>query len=158
MGASKGATMVELTVVLAVIAIVMTMIVSFTVLVKRHQTKNSDEYLFLETYSSLKQDFLEWMTYVDATNTTYYVQNGELLANNDGNVSKLSYADGILTVGDNVTTLSRVDSIVFVARENIIKCTLYATVNGKVKQTSFALCPRCGSVSTNQSQQGGSNA
>ena len=157
-GASKGSTLVELTVVLAVIAIVMTMIVSFTVLIKRHQSKNDQEFLFLETYSKVKKDFLEWFFTVDGENTVYSILGGDLVATNDGGVSKLSFANGTLTVGDSVVVVSNVDSIVFFATDQLIKCTVYATINGVPKGLSFAFSPRCGRVLPNQSQQGGSNA
>ena len=157
-GASKGSTLVELTVVLAVIAIVMTMIVSFTVLIKRHQSKNDQEFLFLEKTSDLKKDILEWFTFTDGDSTLYSIQNGELVATVGGVRSSVLFFDGVLTVGEDRITTQGVDGVLFFSQGQVIKCTFYATIGNKQKQISFVFSPRCGYVLNSQSQQGGFNA
>ena len=151
-------TLVELTVVLAVIAIVMTMVVSFTVLINKHKAKTSEEFLFLENIAKIKEEVLEWFTAVDGEVTKFEATDGELVAKVGATQSKAFYVSGVLTLGEDTFMLSGVDSIVFSSNEQLMKCTIYATINGSIRQSVFVFSPRAGQIILNQSQQGGSNA
>ena len=131
---------------------------TFTVLINKHKAKTSEEFLFLEKCSNLKEDILEWFTLTDGNATVYSVQKGWFVATVGGVESSIVYIDGVLTIGEDNINLDGINSILFFSNDQFIKCTIYATVGNKQKQTSFAFSPRCGYVVSNQSQQGGSNA
>lgn len=122
-----GFTLVELTIVLLLVAILSTMTVSFSTLVSGYAKNNRAEYEFMEQCAKLKEELTLWVSMQDGTDVTFTVQNDSLQAGSE----TFTYTD------------TQIKSITYTANGNLIKCTVTGT-NGS--EQAFVLYPRCGSI------------
>ena len=127
-----GFTLAELAVVLAVIAIATTMVVSFTALVGNRRAEAQARLDALNDIKVAEALIEAWLT--DSDNTLTF---------ENGVAKEITYAEGILTVGERQHTLDRVKSISFAKQETddiIYFCTVEYTLPGdKIEYYTFCV-------------------
>ena len=129
-----GFTLVELSVVMALVAILATMTVSFTALMSGFANDSRAEYEYLEEYSNLKEEISKKLKEYDATDFNFFVENYNLEINGSAITDKVDF--------------SKYDSIGGVKFElidgKLIKCT---TTRKNPEQTmSFVFYPRFATI------------
>lgn len=122
-----GFTLVELTIVLLLVAILSTMTVSFSTLVSGYAKNNRAEYEFMEQCAELKEELTLWVSMQDGTSVTFTIQNDSLQAGD----KTFTYTD------------TQIESIAYSTNGNLIKCTITGTNGG---EQAFVLYLRCGNV------------
>lgn len=78
----KGATLVELCIVMALLAIVSTMIVSFSAIVHKYVSSEQNQYAFIEETSRIKQEMQQWLSALDTRGTKILVTEDRIQAEN----------------------------------------------------------------------------
>ncbi len=145
----RGFTLVELCVVLALLAILTTMTVSFSVLMNGFAADNKAEYEFLEDHATLKEELCAWVAENDVSGSVFTVaKDGTLNVTENGTEKTVSFADGILTLGgEQKAGLDAIDGVTFTANAKLIKCVTYRIgKNGKSIESSFVFSLRCGTI------------
>ncbi|MBR6794702.1 MAG: prepilin-type N-terminal cleavage/methylation domain-containing protein, partial [Clostridia bacterium] len=105
LGDKRGFTLVELLVVLALLAILTAMIVSFSVLVSGYAKESRAAADYTEDCTVAKEAILSWVK--------------------SENVSEIAFAEGVLTLGAEARSgLETIRSISFDQSEKLLKCTL----------------------------------
>lgn len=145
----SGFTLVELSVVLALLAILATMIASFSVLMNGFASKNNEEYNFLEDYAKLKEEISEWVAENDVNGITFTVENGTMIVGQNGtNPKTVSFGNGSITVNNValLTGLDTIESVTFslVGTNKLIKCEVKKS--GEETGQSFVFSLRCGVI------------
>ncbi len=144
-----GFTLVELCVVLALLSILTTMIVSFSVLMNGFATQNRDEYEFLEDHATLKEELCMWMAESDVSDSVFSVgEDGTLTVRESGVEKSVSFSEGILSFGEKRKAgLDAIDGVTFTANDKLIKCVTHRiTKNGKQIESSFVFSLRSGTI------------
>ena len=77
----RGFTLVELSVVMALLAILATMTVTFTVTMRDSVDASQSEYAFLEDYSAYKEALTDALKASDVANNKFYVTGNEIKLN-----------------------------------------------------------------------------
>ena len=130
----RGFTLVELSVVIALVAILATMTISFTVLMSDFANDSRAEYEYLEEHSKLKEEISNWLAERDVTGTTFDTENDLLKIN-----------DSEFNISDIVEDMSKFDSIGGVTFAELggklIKCTTTSSKNSN-QTMSFVFYPR----------------
>lgn len=135
----KGFTVVELCVVLALVAMLTTMFVSFTVLMKGFANESESKYEFLKDSATIERELRDWAE----TQETFTIDENGVLSVGE---KAVSFSNGTLTLDDNVkiTSLDTVTGVTFDSNETettkatLIKCT----VKGSRLETTFVIYPR----------------
>lgn len=148
----RGFTLVELCVVLAVIAIVITMITTFSVLMGGYASDTENEVEFLEDCAEARESFYSFAAEQDSVGAIFTVgADGRLsITDGEGSAVPVSFEDGALTLGERVVAgLKTVETVTFSADDggSVIKCTVWR--NGKVSEhlsSSFIFHPRCATI------------
>lgn len=133
----RGFTLAEICIVLALVAILSAMTVTFSTLTGNTVAQNREDYRFLEQCDLLRQNLTDRIAAGDGT-VAFTQSEGEPLKVNG---QALTFEDGKLLYGDTeVTTgLTEVKEIAFDIQDKLIKCTVTST-NGKTTQVlAFAL-------------------
>jgi len=155
----RGSTLTEMCIVIALLATVSTMIVSFSALVSASVESQRSQYTFLEEASAVKEQLSGWLAHVDSQETACTVTTDQLSADPTGasvtfnapsQVLVLTYADGTVNRLD-AKAVRQVDfKLSFLSPENaIVKCTVTGAHSQREQQSiSFALSLRCGSFTT----------
>ena len=127
----KGFTLIELTVVIAVLAIISTVIVAFSSLISAQVTRNNARADFLKHSAQFKTDLQEEFALFDSPNTTFTVT-----VDNENNVLKFSETQtfSFSAYGEFELSVS--------ANGSLLKCELKNSAL-QVTQT-FVLSSRCG--------------
>ena len=111
----RGVTLVELTIVIALVAVVLTMVVSFSALMSDTAADERAAYAFLEDVSTLKESLSGWVAENDAQGTVFNVSENSISVN-DG----ASFYD----VSGMLSDLDEIGSLQFTSNSaGIIKCT-----------------------------------
>lgn len=141
----RGFTLVELTVVMALVAILMVMIVSFSTMMGDFAGAEESEYAFLEDVSALKETLSDWVAENDVEGNVFSVSDSGVLSFNGSEVdvsgSNLRY--GGETMKGN---LDEIASVYFETDTDtkVIKCTVTGTTsNNKI---SFVIALRSATV------------
>ena len=141
-----GFTLVELTIAIALVAILAAMIASFSVLMSNFAKSSTTEYTFLDDSSALKDKLTEWMAEEDSEGSVFLIKDGSLTANGEDVVFK----NGELLFSEKKASgLGAVDRITFSASEDgkLIKCNVYKiTESDKELESSFVFSLRCATV------------
>lgn len=151
-----GFTLVELSVVLALLAILTTMIVSFSALMNGVAAENQAEYDFLEDCAKLKDELTEWSAEHDTVDSVFSVHADGVLTVTQNSMNKaVAFADGVLLLGDEqIKNLGAIDGMTFSANDKLIKCVTYRYgKGGERKESSFVFAPRCGAVSVEEATE-----
>lgn len=122
-GGKRGFTLVELSVALALLAILTAMIVSFSVLVSGYAEDGRSVADRVEDCTQAKEAILSYVRARDVQGASFAIAEDSLSAS-DG--SSVSFADGTLTLGAiTLTGLDTLDSITFdQSGKKIIRVTL----------------------------------
>ncbi len=126
----RGFTLVELTVVMALVAILMVMIVSFSTMMGDFAGAEESEYAFLEDVSALKETLSDWVAEndVEGSNFTFGNENTKLICMpKGGNPFSISFDRGVLSrETEEKTGLDEINSVSFELSDthNLIKCTV----------------------------------
>ena len=145
----SGFTLVELCIVLALLAILATMTVSFSVLMNGFAAENKAEYEFLEDHATLKETLGVWAAENDVTGSVFKVnEDGTLTVTENGVEQNVSFADGVLTLGgEQKAGLDAIDGVIFTANDKLIKCVTYRIAkDGERIEHSFVFSLRCGVI------------
>ena len=144
-----GFTLVELSVVLTLLAILATMIISFSVLMSAFAEGSKVEYAFLEDHAALKDALCSWVAENDEAESQFRIPNNSTLSlTKPGTGRVVLFSNGVLSMGaEQVADLGSIDSVVFTANDKLIKCVTSGTgMNGERIECSFVLFIRCGSI------------
>lgn len=126
-----GFTVVELCITLALVALLTTMAVSFSVLMNKFTDESKSKYEFLKDSATIEREFTSW------------VETQEELTLVDSSLSSVSFANETLSLGDKtVKNLDTVSSVSFETNRDItlkgditlIKCTVLDK-NGRFSRT-----------------------
>ena len=144
----SGFTLVELSVVLALTAILSTMTVTFSVFMNSFVAENRVEYDFLADCAALREDISCWVAEND-------VSGGKLLVNPDGTLDVRSdvlksvrFENGALLLGaEEPINFDTIEGIFFDTDGELIKCTAYRTSNkGELIENDFVFSLRSADV------------
>ncbi|MBQ2944985.1 MAG: prepilin-type N-terminal cleavage/methylation domain-containing protein [Clostridia bacterium] len=142
----RGFTLVELAVVLGLLVMLVSMVVSFSVLIKDFVNASEDEYTFLEEHAVLKDRFCLWASENDTPDAVFTVgADHTLTLSKNGAVKTVTVSDGVLSLGDvQVPDLETVDGVSFYSNGKLIKCTaVRCDEDGAVvEELSFVFFPR----------------
>ena len=145
-----GFTLVEISVVLALLTVLITMIVSFSVLMRGIVKENKAEYAFLEDYDYLRDTFDARLAEIDADGTRIAVCDDELVCiSKAGERTSIAFSEGRLIVGDiERRALESVDRISFETNGKLIKCSVFDVSEGEneSEKISFVLSVRCSEI------------
>ena len=147
----KGFTLVELSVVLALIGILTAMIATFSVLMRNHAANTQADYEFLEDRSRIKTVIKDWVAENDVEGAVFSVSSdGELSVSNAQNVSRVSFSNGVLSLGEkNVASFNSVDDISFSSAGGLVKCVIsYIDSDKREAEASFVFSLRVGDVAS----------
>lgn len=132
----RGFTLAEICIVLALVAILSAMTVTFSTLTGNTVAQNREDYRFLEQCDLLRQNLTDRIAAGDDTVAFTKDSNNQFVVNNVAP----EFKDGTLKFGNyEMTGLTEVKEIAFDIQDNLIKCTVTST-NGKTTQVlAFAL-------------------
>ena len=130
----RGFTLVELTIVLTVMAIISSMIVSFSVLISAQVNKNDARADFLEQTATFRTQIQQEFAKIDAANARFTVSV-------DNNSKKVFFGASEYSSFDQHTQIESVD---VQANGNLLKIII---TNNSLKETqSFLLLSHCGAT------------
>lgn len=144
-----GFTLAELVIVLALMAILTTMFISFSVLMSGFTTEHKAEYEFLEEHAALKEVFSAWVAENDTPGSVFLVaEDGTLTVTVSGTEKIVKFADGVLFLDEaQKDGYDAIDGVTFSANEKLIKCVTHRVgKNGKQTERSFVLFLRSGTI------------
>ncbi len=149
----QGYTLVELSVVLLLIAILAGMIASFSALANKHAQDVRREYAFMEQCSTLRQELGDWIALNDQSGATISVSEDgtELIIIVTDVKLKAKFSDRFLYLGNGTTELDKLSSVSFSVTDGIIKCV---ASDGNKLQQALAFAVRCGTVGTTNQAEG----
>lgn len=146
----RGFTLVELSVVLALVALLSTMVVSFSVFFSGFVNGNKAEYDYLEDHAALKDSLCTWLAEQDGAQSIFTPSADGLTVTANGNSKNVTFSDGVLTMGEStVKNLDGIHAVHFSVDENetLIKCeTFRFSGSGKKTACTFVFYVRCGKV------------
>lgn len=145
---NQGFSLVELCVVLALIAIVMTMSVSFTALVNGVIKDHSEEYEFSEDVYAVREAIYKWLAENDSDKSIFSVSNNALTVNTSDGNKELNFENGTLSLGkEQIPELDTIEGITFSTNGALIKGTVLRMDGSDARdEISFVFYPRCGTV------------
>ena len=149
----SGFTLVELSVALALVAIVTTMMVSFSVVFNGFVESNRAEFAFYEQSDKLKQELKSWLAEIDSPDREFVSHGGYLHIEESGNsVSSVNFARNVLYMGsEQVDGFDAIDRVTFEVgvgeNKKLIKCITHCSkgISGQT-ECSFVFYVRSGSV------------
>ena len=154
----RGYTLLELTIVLALTAIVATMVVSFSTLVSKYNKGSRADYAFFEDCAALKKQVTQLVSEEDVLGANFKV-DGEILAiTNAENEKKFTFSEEcLLKLGESeLGKFEAIDGVEFSANDKLIKCTMhYIKDGGASKEVSFVFSLRCGNIISEGAAQNG---
>lgn len=149
----RGFTLVELAVVLALVALLSTMVVSFSVFFSGFVNGNNAEYDYLEDHAALKDSLCTWLAEQDGAQSIFTpsADGRSLTVTANGTSSQtVTFSDGVLTMGGStVKNLDGIHAVHFSVDEDetLIKCeTFRFSGSGKKTACTFVFYVRCGKV------------
>lgn len=144
-GGKGGFTLAELSVVLAIVAIVGTMVASFSGMMGKHRDSIEDQYDFLNDCATFKNTFLVWVSEYDTAGATFTVDGGKLAV--DGKKVEFSSIAGTLSfAGKKLENLKSIREVKFTAEGELIKCTLTAKEDADKTESSFVFSLRSATI------------
>lgn len=126
----RGFTLVELSVVIALLAILSVMTVTFSTLVGKYVSSATHDYNYSEELSDVKQKLIKELSFSDTSESYFDIDNGALtIRDEDGKTIKtISFEGGSLTIGSDTKSYDTINKIKFEMNDKcIIKCTVDGT-------------------------------
>lgn len=154
----RGFTLVELTIVMALLAIVTGITVSFSVLMKDVTADNRDEYEFLEQNIELKEAICAWVAENDVEGSKFTANGDTLIVENAGKEMTLRLSNGRLYYSDDEqqknivleTDLDEITRMIFSVKgdKKLLKCeTIHENDEGNTVLTNaFVISLRLGTM------------
>ena len=152
----RGSTLVELCIVMALLAIVSTMIVSFSAIIHRYVKQNQRQYTFIEESAQIKQAMSDWLFALDEAGNIVTVTDQQISLQQTENCAAFDTTTRTLflvhpngTIKDLRT--KTVDGIYYSleqlsAKTSILKCIVTGTdARSNMMTQAFLLTLRCGS-------------
>ena len=148
--AKRGSTLVELSIVMALLSIVATMIATFSALVVTYVNRNQAKYDFIEESSAIREDIANWLSEVDSSGSVITVSSGNYsLEVSTGESFTFSTSSKNYTYTDSVSSITQanksVESMKFYLSDDnsVLKCSVFHTEkSGEVFARSFAFSLR----------------
>lgn len=147
----RGYTLIELTIAMALLAVVAVAVVSFYQLMNGTLRDNRDTYEYLEDHDALQKTFEEWAAEKDVPGSVFKVgEDGKLTVTENGNSYKVSVSNGNLFLGGEY--LSGFDEVSGISFETegtgtLIKCiTYHEHKDGSRMESCFVFSLRCGEI------------
>lgn len=142
----RGFTLVELSVVLALVVILTAMTVSFSVLMNGYAAESEAEYGYLEDHADLKDALCDWLAEMDTQGNSFSVSADYKTLTVDG--QDVTFSGGTLYLGveKQLPGLENIDRVKFEISDDgkLIKCTTYRYgENGQEMVNSFVFARRC---------------
>ena len=145
----SGFTLVELSVVLALLAIITTMVATFSVFMNGVSAKNQAEYDFYAAFATLRDEIRSCVAENDVLGGEISIaEDGALVAVNNGEETRVSFNNGKLFLGEKASNgkLEAIDGISFESGEKLIKCTAYKEIGNTRVQNSFVISLRASQI------------
>ncbi|MBQ9735720.1 MAG: type II secretion system protein [Clostridia bacterium] len=140
----RGFTLVELVIVIALLAILTAMTVSFSVLVSGYAKDSRAVTDYTEDCATAKEAVIAYVRARDVSGTVFTLTDGSLTAS-DG--TGITFSDGVLTLGDKtVTGLDTVKGITADQSGKLIRITLQPTDESEREDFVFVLALRSATV------------
>ena len=140
-----GFTLAELCIVLALVAIVSVMIVSFSTLMGDHTTALDDQYDFLADCAVLESALRIWVAEYDVPGNTFTVDESKKLA--ISGTTGVEFRNGALSLGQKkVQGLKTIQKVEFDTNEAVVKCTVTAKDGVETTTYSFIFSLRAGAL------------
>ena len=153
----RGFTLVELSVVMALVAIIVTMVVSFSVLMSGFINNNNDEYSFLEDYAALKQQLLTWVAENDTPSSQFMVGLlGNLIVKENEDQKEVSFSEGVLSLDTKqISNLDTISRVYFTTNDKLIKCTVcpFNDSGESISEISFVFSLRSDEISVQEGNE-----
>lgn len=160
-----GFTLVELTVVIMLSALITFMVVSYSRLISDHVKDSRVRYDFFEDSATFKAELGEWMSLYDEDGAEFEAtEDRKLRLDHYGggeHFHELKFHQGTMEIGNRkVEGLNAIDKVEFYAtRENgkgIIKCVLsrYDRDGNKEDESVLIFAPRCASIVSPNNAEG----
>lgn len=154
----RGFTLVELSIVLALIAIITGMTVTFSVLMNKFAAENTEKYDFLQDCAVVEKAIIEWVAENSDAKTVFTIDADKKALNlinhpngDETNTTQWTtglkngtFALGAKTIAG-VGTVYRVE-FKFNDAKTLIKCTLFMGEGDDSFSSSFVFAPRLGSI------------
>ena len=148
----KGATLIELTVVLAVLAIVSTMIVSFSVFLSARVDTSVKANSLMQDVVSIKATFEGWVDELTEEQATFSCENSSLKATVNSSEYSIALTDNVLSAtmpsGEDLTiNITVIKELAFNVVENDSKtqtlfiCKAFYWADNKLQYFSFTVNP-----------------
>ena len=155
-----GFTLVELSVALSLFALLIAMVVSFSVLMNGYAADSKAEYGFSEDTSNLKERLSAWISENDMQNAVFTAESGTLtvtvsgILTDDVESKTVSFSDGIFSLGaENAGSFDFIDVVTFELNGSLIKCTAYRIVSdGERMESSFVIALRSANTEVNANE------
>ena len=140
-GGKRGFTLAELCVVLAIVVIVSTMIVSFSVSMNNFANSNKEEYDFLEDCATVKNELYKWIAENDVPSDDAEIATVDSIFASVNNGVDFNKASGTLMLGGKkIENLQMIKDIHLVlVGDDMIKCDIYKVDSDSIKSYVFAL-------------------
>ena len=145
----RGFTLAELTVVMALLAIVVTMIVTFSALMGSFAKDEKAEFDFLEQVSALKNSLDDWISEHDVQGAYFIANNNELNTVIIRDIEGISFSNGILECNDEIiiSGLDEIGELSFSSSGKLIKCTATRSTDDENKdEISFVFAVRIAEI------------
>lgn len=153
----RGFTLVELSVVLALLSIITIMTVSFSIMLSKFTAENTRNYDFLQDCAVVEREIIDWATSNANTGTEFSIQDNKLQLTNtveagwvtlsasfDGGIFSLGGED--VTGGEMVTGVGTIERVSFATNGKLIKCTLFSHEDDI--SSSFVFFPMLGEINS----------
>lgn len=139
----RGFTLVELSIVLALIAIITGMTVTFSVLMNKFAAENTEKYDFLQDCAVVEKAIIEWVAENSTTDTKLSIGEKSLTIINDSEERKAYIVDGAFHVGEKqLSGVGTISGVKFDFNGALIKCTLFMGEGDDSFSSSFVFAPR----------------
>ena len=135
----RGMTLAELMVAMGMVAIMIVMIVSFTMLMTGHTQGNGERLVFQQDFAVVKAQVEGWM---NANAGQELTEENDTVKAGD---STLKFQYNVLTAGDNTYRTESIESVTFDLVNKGDEYLLFCTVTG-ADEVSYTFCvnPRVG--------------
>ena len=143
-----GFTLAELCVVLALLATLTTMVLSFSLLMNDYVADNNAAYQFLEDCSALKNQLTRWSAQNDTADHVFALQtDGTLSLKVNQTEQNLRFEEGVLYLGTTqMGNFDTIQGVSFSTNGTLIKCVMYRDHRGERMESSFVFSLRCGVI------------
>lgn len=150
-----GFTIAELSVVMALIAIITAMTVSFTVVMNDVTAQNRTQYDFLQDCAVVEDELTDWVALNDVSGAVFTVgQEGVLTVVTSGETSTVSIAGSVLSMGseqahnlEQVHGVGTIGKITFSTNDynTLIKCVM-TRIDNEAQSCSFVFSLRIATI------------